>query len=168
MVSRTHLVAAIPGIATAAITAIAPLASWQALWVFSSSEPVIKRVLDNPDARAVTGLYLQFASVFVGLLVAVITAVMYLAAGRNLRPRLVLVCCVCIAVGCLLFAFVFLMGGAATVDLKHYTHPGEFRMGSFGEMVPSTRSWLTWVRVVVVILGALLAFFAPRQDNPDA
>ncbi len=154
--ARANVARSLPGFGALVVTALAPYASWQTLWVFSSADSRIKQVLDDPLTRAVMDLYLQFASLFIGLLVAVITAIAYLATSEQRRRGEKAVYVGCLIVGSALFVYVFLMGGAASLLLDYYIHQGSFNLRLGVHVIPSFRSLLTWFRIIASVLGLIL------------
>jgi hypothetical protein len=157
--------AAIPGIITLLISAAAPLASWQALWVASSAESRIIDVLNNPEARAVVTLYFHFASAFIASGVLFITGLIYLPSFYHLtrKFRVFIVAVLLLTGGILLY--LFSIAGAAHISLEPYITAGKFKLPSLLEMLPTPQSPMTWIRLFLAVLGFLFAVLTPKINN---
>lgn len=159
----------IPGFATALVSFLAPYASWQALWVFSSRDKRILDILNEPLARALADLYLQFASVFIAVWVLIITSWAYLFVVRTIPKGFWWLYGSCFAIGIIVLFYLFLLGGSAFLSLDPYITQGQFELRPFWEMIPTwevaLKTPLLWFRGILLIAGILLTVFVPKETN---
>src|SRR5205823_4622281 len=120
----------------------------------------IKLAIDDQIARAMTDVHLQLASLFLGLLTALITATVYLVKANPLGKGLKLICMASLILASGSFLYIFLMGGAASIPFDSYIRPGPF---TFKIDLPPQDSWLTWIRGAVMFVGLLLAAFSANE-----
>src|SRR5205807_2108444 len=137
----------------------APAASFTALLLIPDSR--VTQCLADPVTRGVMYLYLQLATVFVALLISVISSISYMT-STSYRPlrRVAILGLLCTG---LVFVWFFASGGAARIRIDDYIPNGPFRPGDF-EMIPPN-TMLTYIRVGLFILGTLFTIFELRRPK---
>lgn len=157
----SDLTIAIPGLTTSMIGLVSPFAAWQALAILSLANANVKGILDVPLARAVINQFFQFSVTFTTTLILLVTCFVYLVSSQGITRKfkhfLIAIFSYCISV----LIVLFVSGGAAWVPL--HVEPGAFELPSILKMFPLVEQPMTWIRVVLIALGVILAFWAPRQ-----
>lgn len=157
----SDLTIAIPGLTASVIGLVSPFAAWQALAILSLGSPNVKEILDVPLARAVINQFFQFSVTFTTTLILLVTCFVYLVSSQEIKGKFkhfliaIFICCAVV-----LFV-LFISGGAAWVPL--HIEAGQFKMPGIFKMLPPCNQPMTWIRVLLIVLGIILAFWAPRQ-----
>jgi len=103
----------------------------------------------------------QISIVFVTSLILIITASIQFF-KTEYKPSKVFSIITIILTGCL-FLFIFVLGGAISIPLEPYMRkslPGVTHL-------PPVSSWLTWVRLALVLLGFMLSYLELKGGAKD-
>ena len=150
-----------PAILVGVLNIIAPQVAYMALFAKIPYDERVRNFFNSPETSGIMDAHAQITIVFVTSIILIITSCIQLFRTENKTSKVF--SAITIIIVCIMFIYIFLMGGAKHLPLEPYMRISEPGVTHF----PPLNSWLTWLRIGLVMLGIILSLIELKESAKD-